>query len=141
METYLRHRSVEHRPPSMSPDGYIRLPLASVIALSFAHLFSDSDEEFLQELQAQTIPASSAGFSEWQSETTPVISLGWGWFIHSQSRQMMLAPDGVRSNVMLIDAFGYDLGAVKTSNLFCTWLSSFEWQNKVSTVLREGVAC
>jgi hypothetical protein len=104
-------------------------------------LFSESDADFLQELKAQTIPASAAGFSEWKSDNDPAISLGWGWFIHSQSNRMLLAPDGVRGNVMLIDALGYDLGPRKTSSLFGTWLSVFEWQDTVSMALREPIAC
>lgn len=141
METHLRLRSIDHRAPAMSPDGYIRLPLASLNALSFVHLYSESDEAFLDELKAQTIPASSAGFCEWKSDTAPAISLGWGWFIHSQTERMMLAPDGVRSNVMLIDAQGYDLGPIKTSNIFCTWLAAFEWQSTVGSAVRDTVAC
>ncbi|RJG07419.1 DUF4902 domain-containing protein [Noviherbaspirillum cavernae] len=125
----------------MSPDGYIRLPLASLNALSFVHLFSEGDDDFLQELRAQTVPACSAGFSEWKSDTSPPISLGWGWFIHSQSHRMLLAPDGIRSNVMLIDAHGYDLGPGKTSNLFCMWLNAFDWQGVVSMALRDSIAC
>lgn len=124
----------------MSPDGYIRLPLASLNALSFVHLFSDSDADFLQELKEQTVPARAAGFSEWKSDTNPTISLGWGWFIHSESERILLAPDGVRSNVMLIDAHGYDLGPIQTSNLFCSWLDAFEWQGTVTMALRDFVA-
>jgi hypothetical protein len=141
METYLRLRSVEHRAPTLSPDGYIRLPLASLSSLSFVHLYSDSDDVFLDELKSHTIPARSAGFTEWKSDAAPSISLGWGWFIHSQTERMMLAPDGVRSNVMLIDAHGYDLGPIKTSNLFCTWLAAFEWQDIVDMAVRGTVAC
>ncbi|HVK93725.1 MAG TPA: DUF4902 domain-containing protein [Noviherbaspirillum sp.] len=141
MKTYPSLQSVEPGSPSMSPDGYIRLPLGRLSALSFVHLFSESDADFLQELKAQTIPASAAGFSEWKSDNDPAISLGWGWFIHSQSNRMLLAPDGVRGNVMLIDALGYDLGPRKTSSLFGTWLSVFEWQDTVSMALREPIAC
>jgi hypothetical protein len=125
----------------MSPDGYIRLPLASLNTLSFVHLFSESDEEFLQELKAQTVSACLAGFSEWKSDASPTISLSWGWFIHCQSKRMMLAPDGVRSNVMLINEQGYDLGPMKTSNLFWTWLNEFAWQDTVSMALHEAEAC
>lgn len=141
MCTYLQSRSIEQRAPALSPDGYIRLPLASLNALLFVHLFSESDDDFLDELRAQTIPARAAGFCEWKSNTDPAISLGWGWFIHNKSERLMLAPDGVRSNVMLIDAHGYDLGPVKTSDLFCTWLNAFEWQGVVSMALRDAVAC
>jgi hypothetical protein len=125
----------------MAPDGYVRLRLENLNTLSFSHLFSQNDSDFLQALRAQTIPASAAGFSEWTSNTNPVISLGWGWFIHNQSNRMLLAPDGVRSNVMLVDACGYDLGPFKTSSLFCMWLSAFEWQDAVSTALHEPISC
>lgn len=141
LHTNPHSRTLEHRAPSLSPDGYIRLPLASLNRLPFVHLYSDSDPDFLDELRAQTVPARSAGFSEWKSDTSPAISVGWGWFIHSQNERMLLAPDGVRSNVMLIDAHGYDLGPAKTSSLFCTWLASFNWQGDVSLALRDCMAC
>lgn len=120
---------------AVSPDGYIRIRLSNLDVLPFVHLFSESDDGFLQELQSQTIPARCAGFSEWISDTTPPISIGWGWFVHSDSERMLLAPDGVRSNVMLIDTQGYDLGPQKTASLFGAWLSAFEWQPAVSTAL------
>lgn len=140
MDTHQKTLAIERHVPSFSPDGYIRVRLASLNALSFVHLYSESDTDFLHELKTQTVPARDAGFSEWKSDTHPAISLGWGWFIHSQSERMLLAPDGIRSNVMLIDASGYDLGPIQTSKLFCTWLSDFEWQGEVSMALREGIA-
>lgn len=83
----------------------------------------------------QTVPASAAGFSEWISNTKPVISMGWGWFIHSRSGQVLLAPDGVRSNLMFVDARGYDLGTAATSNLLMTWLATYPWQAEVANAL------
>lgn len=135
MDTHLQLHAVERQALAISSDGYIRLRLANLNALPFMHMFSENDINFLQELKVQTVPARTAGFSEWQSDTIPAISLGWGWFIHNQSERMLLAPDAVRSNVMLIDTFGYDLGQLKTSSLFCTWLSAFEWQDAVSMAL------
>ncbi|MGH8809928.1 MAG: DUF4902 domain-containing protein, partial [Noviherbaspirillum sp.] len=136
VDTHLNTRSIERQAPAISPDGYIRLRLADLNALHFVHLFSESDTDFLEELVAQTVPARSAGFSEWRTNTNPAISLGWGWFIHEQSERILLAPDAVRSNVMLIDFLGYDLGPLKTSSLFCSWLSVFEWQKTVGLTLR-----
>lgn len=126
-----------HASPFISPDGYIRLRLSSLDALPFVHLFSESDDGFLAELQSQTVPARCAGFSEWVSETIPPVSIGWGWFIHCDSERMMLAPDGVRSNVMLVDMHGYDLGMEKTARLFGAWLNAFEWQPVVSRALND----
>ena len=117
-------------------DGYIRLPLSRLSAMRFEHLGSDVDAEFLAELKEQALPASNAGFSEWASNTTPAVSLGWGWYIHDTLNRMLLAPDPVRSNVMLTDLRGYDLGPVATSHLFSAWLAGYDWQDNVSTALR-----
>jgi hypothetical protein len=136
LNIHLQAQPTERRAPSASPDGYIRLSLASLSSLSFLHLFSATDQDFLEELLVQTIPARAAGFTEWKSETHPCVSIAWGWFIHSRSERLLLAPEGIRSNVMLIDAHGYDLGSTKTSSLFSSWLNAFEWQDVVSTALR-----
>lgn len=119
-----------------SADGYIRLPLSRLSAMQFEHLGSDADAGFLAELREQALPASNAGFSEWASDTTPAVSLGWGWYIHDTSNRMLPAPDPVRSNVMLTDLHGYDLGPVATAHLFSAWLAGYDWQADVSTALR-----
>lgn len=120
------------RKPTVSRDGYIRLSLKHLSELPFTHLASDIDLTILEELQAQTVPARMAGYSEWISDTTPTISLGWSWFLHSRSRQLLPAPEAVRSNVMLIDVHGYDLGQTATSFLFTTWLATHDWQHAVT---------
>jgi hypothetical protein len=117
--------------PVVSSDGYIRLPLAALSRLSFIHLMSVPDSELLQELKTQSVAAQNAGFSEWVSDTTPEISVGWGWFLHKKSKRLFLAPEFIRSNVMLTDVHGYDLGKTTTSNLFSTWLADYDWQNAV----------
>jgi len=119
----------------MSADGYIRLSLATLSNLPFTHLASEIDPDFLVELKTQTVAAYAAGFSEWISDTTPTISIGWGWFIHNRSRRLLLAPEAIRSNVMLIDSHGYDLGTATTSHLFRTWLAAYDWQRPVSNAL------
>lgn len=119
----------------MSSDGYVRTSLATLSALPFIHFASDSDLEFLTELKMQTVPALAAGFSEWISTTAPVVSLGWGWFIHSASKRLLLAPDIVRSNVMLVDARGYDLGQKLTSSLCWSWLTAYNWQEAVADAM------
>jgi len=140
VDIHIQPQTIAAPVPSLSPDGYIRLRLASLNEISFVHLFSESDSGFLQELRSQTIPARCAGFSEWKSDDYPAISLGWGWFIHSDSDRMLLAPDGIRSNVMFIDTHGYDLGPQKTSSLFGIWLNAFDWQPTVTMALENSIA-
>jgi hypothetical protein len=121
--------------PTVSHDGYIRMSLKHLSELPFVHLASDIDPAILEELQMQTVPARAAGYSEWVSDTTPAISLGWSWFVHSQSRQLLPAPEAVRSNVMLVDVRGYDLGQTATSLLFGTWLATHDWQHEVCNAI------
>ncbi len=117
---------------AVSHDGYIRLSLRALSKLSFIHLSSDFDNDILTDLKLQTVPARHAGFSEWISDTNPAISLGWSWFIHSQTQRLLAAPEAIRSNVMLIDVRGYDLGTTTTSYLFTTWLALHDWQRTVA---------
>jgi len=136
----LEDRASRTQPPAISSDGYIRLHLDHLSALRFVHLASDRDASFLAELHAKTVPARTAGFCEWVSETTPAVSVGWGWFIHNPSNRLLLAPDAIRSNVMLTDIHGYDLGPIVTSNLFGTWLTVYNWQEAVSVALERSLA-
>lgn len=126
--------------PNLSPDGYIRLPLADFLEFSFLHFYSESDADFLQELRIKTIPARLAGFTEWKSESNPAISIGWAWFIREQSDTILLAPDRVRSNLMLRDAQGYDLGPQNTAELLSAWLNIFNWKDtvKISVLTSEN---
>lgn len=125
----------------LSPDGYIRLSLKKLCSLHFLHLASDLDESLLYELNQQAVPAETAGFSEWISDTNPAISVGWGWFVHSDSHRLLLAPDAIRSNVMLLDIFGYDLGPLTTSKLFSIWLNTHDWQPSALSRIEFASSC
>lgn len=109
--------------------------------MKFVHMFSECDTDFLDELVTQTVAASIAGFSEWRSVSAPVVSFGFGWFVHTESKRLTLAPEGVRSNTMMIDAIGYDLGPARTSHLLWIWLCGFEWQSSVSAAVPNLLAC
>jgi hypothetical protein len=104
-------------------------------SLPFVHLFSEVDTDFHHELLGKSIPAQKAGFCECKSDTVPAISLGWGWYMHSHSNKLLVAPDEVRSNVMLIDKNGYDVGAPMTRGLLSAWLTVYDWQAWVCTTL------
>lgn len=117
---------------TVSHDGYIRLSLQALSEMPFMHLASDLDPCILSHLKLQTVPAQEAGYSEWSSMTAPTVSIGWSWFIHDQTKRLLPAPETIRSNVMLIDAHGYDLGKVASSYLFVTWLNLQDWQETVA---------
>jgi Domain of unknown function (DUF4902) len=121
----------------ISRDGYIRIAFSDLASLSFLHLGSEHDPNFCEELQAQAIPSRIAGFSECRSDTTPAISLGWGWYVHNAANCLMLAPEPVRSNVMLVDKYGYDLGNVATAGVLSAWFALFDWQVWLADLIGE----
>lgn len=120
----------------VSPDGYIRTTFANFTSLPFKHIFTERDQELQDDLLAQAIFADSAGISEWISSTSPSISLGWAWYKHSGLNCLHLAPEPVRSNVMIVDMHGYDVGLVTTSNLILQWLQYCDWQDMVNLALK-----
>ena len=115
----------------VSRDGYIRTVPTRIASLRFVHLASACDRTLLAELKANAVPAFAAGYTEWVSETAPTVSLGWDWYWDVISNRFLLATNDVRSNVMLVDAHGYDLGMNRTAQLICMWLTQLEWQAAV----------
>ena len=111
-----------------SADGYVRLPLSSLMALSFTHRVAWLDNELLNELRAENVPALEAGYCEWNTADAQQVSLGWAWFTVCANGVTLLAPGGISSNVMLIDAKSRDMGANQTESLLRAWLASLEWQ-------------
>ncbi|WP_424192122.1 DUF4902 domain-containing protein [Ampullimonas aquatilis] len=122
-------------PLTLSPDGYIRLTFDRFQHLELEHVCSSIDSEVGSLLTENAIPFANSGFTEWQSHTTPVISLGWDWYEDATNHKMLVAPSTIRSNVMLRDKNGYDLGPAMTSMLLHTWLSSFDWQHTLTQQL------
>jgi hypothetical protein len=135
LEIILHSRSPQTPVLVISPDGYVRLSIEQLSGLPIVHLASFHDPDFLDELASQAILCKAAGFCECRSDTTPAISFGWGWYVHGVSNSLLLAPDPVRSNVMLIDKYGYDMGNVATASLLGSWLELFNWQSWVDEVV------
>ena len=111
-----------------SADGYVRLPLSSLMALSFTRRVAWHDDDLLNELREENIPALEAGYCEWSTADAQQVSLGWAWFTVCAKGVTLLAPGGISSNVMLIDAKSRDMGANQTDSLLRAWLASVEWQ-------------
>jgi len=110
----------------MSPDGYVRLPLARFLTLVFDNLARWVDEDLLEDLLAQNLAVTQAGFCEWQSGAgSPPVSLGWAWY--EASGEVHITSDGISSNVMLLDSQRRDLGYRKTQSLLKAWLSLQPW--------------
>lgn len=110
--------------PSISADSYIRLSLEQLQAVRLEHLISDLDAD-----PAPTDGEATAisGYTEWTSAEAPRVSLGWDWELapHDGGLRRFGLP---RSNVMLVDAAGADLGPAASDAALARLVDRMDWQ-------------
>src|SRR5689334_21385117 len=109
---------------ALSVDGYVRLTLRDLLQLPFEGRLKWLDSQLREDLKAEHITTSRAGFCEWMSDAGAVrISLGWAWYEESSSGRLIVTPDGISSNVMLVDQNGDDYGIRISQSMLRAWLS------------------
>lgn len=113
--------------PVFSFDGYLRMTFDAFIRLTFVRKLAWEDADVAREIRAESISVHRAGYCEWVSEGRYPLSVGWTWF-ETDAGSLFVSPDGVNSNLMLVDLKRYDLGASRTNELLRTWLSGVAWQ-------------
>lgn len=110
-------------------DGYIRLTFDSFLRFKMMHLFSgmDQDRPPVESLGARL--SSITGYTEWVSDSVPVITIGWDWEMTGKEGVARLRPAGIPgSNLMFVCQNGLDLGTEKSGQLLTAWLEIFAWQ-------------
>lgn len=116
----------------LSRDGYVRLTPETLLATPLRHLLSGLDEDKAMPSHTGARLTRIAGYTEWVSSTTPILTLGWDWQLDGASSQVHYASLGTpRSNVMLVDAEQHDLGAARTLMLLETAIDTLAWQEAV----------
>ena len=117
----------------VSRDGYIRLQPTTFRHISLVHLISGLDEEPEPgPLTGGAQQSAIVGYTEWVSLESPVITIGWDWQLsarHGSSVCTRLAE--VRSNVMLLDMEGCDLGPLRSSEILGETVDGREWSEEV----------
>jgi hypothetical protein len=122
-----------------SGDGYLRLSQARLRAIPLIHLISGLDFD-----PAGTPPgsvgatlAAIVGFTEWASETTPALSLGWDWLMEASDREIRCLRMGEpRSNIMLLDRHSRDLGPMQTAVALALAVDELNWHETVADYVR-----
>jgi hypothetical protein len=140
----LRGAGDNHAPLMVSPDGYVRLTMAALRAMPLSHLLSelDADANLPPSTASGACLASIIGYTEWASRTTPALSLGWDWRIATASGRARYEREGeVRSNAMLVDSRGRDLGGLATAVLLCAAVDVLEWEQAVDNYINNRYAC
>jgi hypothetical protein len=115
---------------AISADGYLRMTLARFRTIPLVHLLSElEDEAGISATAAGASAATIFGFTEWVSDTTPALSLGWDWLLETSGRDARYVRQGeVRSNIMLCEPGIGDLGDRATSATLCAAVDALAWQ-------------
>ena len=118
---------------TLSDDGLVRLTLDRLRTIPFTHLLSGLDEHDGSLLSCEGAGLDPiSGYTEWVSTTSPVITLGWDWWLDVSATPCIHTHIGApRSNVMIVDAQHHDLGMPKTDAELERLIASWPWQGAV----------
>ena len=122
----------------ISPDGYIRLPLALMRSTPLTHLISGLDEEIAPDAADGALATTITGYTEWVTEGSAPLTVGWDWQMTANGNDIRM--DRVsepRSNIMLVDAAQADLGPASTATLLGTVVDAFAWQDTTLAYIQQ----
>ncbi len=118
------------RPPHRSPsqpfaqlysiDCYQRIPVKKLSHLPWEHLCSG--------IESRGLVTKKMGYTEWQAALDDcLLSLSWDW---RQLHDGAITPDfssGLRTNMLCIDASGYDLPTHRSETLLSEFIEQLDW--------------
>ena len=113
-------------------DCYVRLSEAVLLLTPLRQLHSEVDSDNEYESAARAFAGASAtssirGYTEWISDLTPGVSVGWDWLV-AASGELTMDPNSVRTNVMLVDEQDRDLGIEATIEAIVRYINRHPWQ-------------
>lgn len=77
------------------------------------------------------------GITDWSAQHSShgALSLAWDWTRLSDGEIQLRSPIQVRTNIMLINAHGYDQGPNSTDMACVELISRLPWRGEVATLL------
>ena len=125
-----------HNMLSVSADGYIRLSFAEIQTIALSHLISGLDESVPVAIRGGVMATDITGYTEWVSTTTPTITIGWDWQMDADHRCILLRRiSEPRSNVMLQNQAGIDIGPEKTITMLEPLIDGLDWIDAVRSYI------
>lgn len=119
-------------------DGLVRMTVQELLDVRFQHLCSGMNACRGDPIEACGTTSEWAGYTEWASEESPRITLGWDWRLHCACDSVVLTQDGAaRTNVMLVDADRRDVGWLKNLKALSMLVRSVDWAEPVQKALAE----
>ncbi|MDR6798179.1 DUF4902 domain-containing protein [Acinetobacter calcoaceticus] len=109
---------------SISTDGFIRMNENQLMNYPLQHLISTVESTRIEDSQILYY-----GFTEWATSLTPALSTGWDWEFVEQDGIASLKRIGLpRSNIMIVDISGTDIGCDITETLMEKKIDTLFWE-------------
>jgi hypothetical protein len=124
---------MENERLSDRPDFYVRQNVQQLFGLKLELLHAQLDE-YSDPIELDDIAGECLGYAEWVGGGTPVVSIGWDW-VSAPEGSIRLLADSLRTNLMLVDEQGQDLGAEVTAAWILRRVSDMPWQQRVLAFL------
>ena len=113
----------------MADTGCVRLSFRQMQDVVLKHLISGIDEDGPDNPSDNASVTAIGGYTEWVSQDSPIITLGWDWQMLSDDCLIRLERvSEPRSNVMMLSPALTDLGYEKSLLLLGTFIDTFDWQ-------------
>jgi len=104
---------------------YVRVRAADIAATVFTHLYSEPTGE--------ADSARPCGITEWTGlHGNEVVSMAWDWVILDDGLFSRPAVSMICTNMMLVDAAGYDAGPQATQQALAARIATLRWQSVLS---------
>ncbi|MBD1230327.1 DUF4902 domain-containing protein [Acinetobacter seifertii] len=108
----------------ISADGFIRMNENQLMNHPLRHILS-----IVESIQIEDSQIFYYGFTEWATLMTPALSTGWDWVFIEQNGSASLKRIGLpRSNIMIVDVSGTDIGFDVTGSLIEKKIDSLFWE-------------
>jgi len=125
----------------MTHDFYLRIQVEQLPSLRFTHMASDVDlfdEESAAACQREgaSMAQPISGFTEWLSEDQPAHSIGWDWVMAGPRGGLAIKDHTLRTNIMLVDAKGLDVGRQGTEQALLALVADWDWPAEVLASLQ-----
>lgn len=115
----------------MLDTGTVRLSFEEMQEVTLKHLISGIDEDEPVSGSDGATSTAIGGYTEWISENSPIISLGWDWEMLANEQTIRLRRvSEPRSNVIMMSALRAELGYEKTLTLLETVIDKLAWENE-----------
>lgn len=109
---------------SISTDGFIRMNENQLMNYPLQHLISTVESTQIEDSQILYY-----GFTEWATSLSPALSTGWDWEFVEQNGITSLKRIGLpRSNIMIVDVSGTDIGCDVTETLIEKKIDTLFWE-------------